>query len=131
MLVSGTVDTAVDVQCSRSLELFNLPLEIVLDHIPYSLPDRVTFSEGEDEPDRRISSDSWIDLTEMLREEIILAIPINPIDPKYAGDNPPPLPDALTEGDDDWVHVTWSDPTADEVPQRTSLQPRPKDELDD
>lgn len=130
VLVSGTVDTAVDVQCVRSLEFFNLPLEIVLDDIPYSLPDRITFAESEDEPDRQVSSESWIDLTEMLREEIILTLPINPIDPQYAGDTPPPLPAALAEDDDDWVHVTWSNPSADEVPQRTSLQPKPEDEPD-
>jgi hypothetical protein len=130
VLVSGTVDTAVDAQCVRSLEFFSLPLEIVLDNIPYSLPDRITFAESEDEPDRRISSDSWIDLTEMLREEIILAIPINPISPKYAGANPTALPDALAE-DDDWVHVTWSDPAAGEVPRRTQSNPGPEDEPDD
>jgi|GEM_PF-1145078 len=131
VLVAGTIETGMDVQCVRSLEFFNLPLEIVLDNVPYSLPDRITFSESEDEPDRRISSDSWIDLTEMLREEIILATPINPINPKYGGDNPTDLPNALAEGDDDWVHITWSDSSAGEVPRRTQPQLKPKDEPDE
>jgi len=104
VLVEGTIETAVDVQCVRSLEIFALPLSIPLQDVAFSLP-----GYPADEPDRRISHDNWIDLTETLREEIIMAIPMNPTHPRFAGEHAPALPDELDAQDREWLHVKWSD----------------------
>ena len=114
VLVDGAFETATDVQCVRSLEIFSLPLHITLESVLFTPPDQANFepdAPGE-EPERRISHDAWIDLTETLREEIILAIPINPIHPDYAGENPPPLPNGMdaAENEEDWLHIKWSNP---------------------
>ena len=112
VLVDGEVETAVDVQCVRSLEFFSLPIQITLESVPFGLPN---YTPPDDEaaandPDRLISTDSWIDLTDTLREEVIFAIPINPVHPKYAGENPPPMPNGMDEAEtqDDWLHIKWS-----------------------
>jgi uncharacterized metal-binding protein YceD (DUF177 family) len=114
VLVDGVVETAVDVQCVRSLEFFTLPIQIKLESVPFGVP---SYAPPDDEvaandPDRLISSDSWIDLTDTLREEVIFAIPINPVHPKYAGENPPPMPDGMDEAEteDDWLHIKWNNP---------------------
>jgi uncharacterized metal-binding protein YceD (DUF177 family) len=105
ILVNGSFETAIDVQCVRSLEIFSLPLTIALDHLVFVPPNRPL--NDTDEPDRRISSDGWIDLTATLREEIIMAVPLNPIHPKYAGDAPPALPADLDADTAEWLHVKW------------------------
>src|SRR5437016_4974716 len=73
VLVEGTIESATNVQCVRSLETFELPLSIILDDVAFTLPG---FPAAE--PDRRIREDGHIDLTETIRELIIMAIPINP-----------------------------------------------------
>lgn len=114
IMVHGTVDTEVTVQCVRSLEDFDLCLPVVLDDILFAIPGHPT-----DEPDRVVSDDGWIDLTETLREEIIMAIPINPISPKYAEADPAQTPnlaplqaEGATGGESDWLTVKWSDADA-------------------
>lgn len=114
VLVEGTLETSVDVQCVRSLEFFPLPLSIPLQDIAFALPGNQQH-RYDDEPldddfaDRQISADNWLDLTETLREEIIMAIPISPVNPKFAGDNAPALPEELDEHDREWLNVKWSD----------------------
>jgi uncharacterized metal-binding protein YceD (DUF177 family) len=115
IMVEGTVDTAVTVQCVRSLEDFSLCLSIPLKDVLFSLPHYFATDlppDAQPEPERRVSDDGWIDLTETLREEIIMAIPINPISPKYAeaGDF---LPEGLDESDRDWLTVKWSNAEQD------------------
>lgn len=105
VLVRGTVDTQVPVRCVRSLEDFNLCIHLQLDDILFNLPHLPASAV---EPDRQISSDGWIDLTETLREEIIMAIPINPIHPKYAQADPTDLLAALGEDDRDWLTLNLS-----------------------
>jgi uncharacterized metal-binding protein YceD (DUF177 family) len=94
VLVEGTIETATDVQCVRSLEFFSLQLKVPLVDIAFYLPDFTPEPDAED--------------LETLREEIIMAIPFNPINPIYAGDEPPALPNGIedTEGDD-WLTVRW------------------------
>ena len=113
IMVCGLVDTEVTVQCVRSLEDFGLCLPVVLDNLLYTLTGSPT-----DEPDRQISDDGWLDLTETLREEIIMAIPINPINPKYASEDGSELLAELGdngdngdagENDRDWLTVKLSD----------------------
>jgi uncharacterized metal-binding protein YceD (DUF177 family) len=102
ILVEGAIDSATRVQCVRSLEMFELPLTIHLDDVTFTLPG---FSV--DEPDRRIRDDGHIDLTETLRELIIMAIPINPISPRYQETTT--LADLVSVDDSDWLTVKWAD----------------------
>ena len=103
ILVEGTLYTATNVQCVRSLETFELPLSITFDDVVLSLP-----GFPAPEPDWRVREDGHIDLTETIRELIIMAIPINPISPKYQ--DPHELPELLgDEGESDWLTVRWAD----------------------
>ena len=102
ILVEGTIDTATNVQCVRSLETFELPLSVTLDDVAFTLP-----GYPAPEPDWRIRDDGHIDLTETIRELIIMAIPINPISPEYQTAN---TLDKLVDRDDsDWLTVRWAD----------------------
>ncbi len=110
VLLRGSVETEVPVQCVRSLEDFDLCLRVPLDDILLSLP-QYPYSDAD--PNRRISDDGWIDLTETLREEIIMAIPINPIHPQYASASTADLLSALDEDDRDWLTVHLSNSAQD------------------
>jgi uncharacterized metal-binding protein YceD (DUF177 family) len=102
VLVNGHVDTATTVQCVRSLENFELCLSLDLTDVIFGLPDTPT-----DEPDRQVTDDGWLDLTETLREEIVMAIPINPISPRYSVTDSGVLPDGLDDTDREWLTVRW------------------------
>lgn len=108
ILVNGVLETEINAQDVRTLEDFGLCLYVSLEDLLYSLPD--AFDPTTDETDRKISDDGWIDLTEAIREEIIMAIPINPTNPAHAGDDDPALKNVLQENDD-WLSVKWNDQT--------------------
>jgi uncharacterized metal-binding protein YceD (DUF177 family) len=103
VLVEGTIDTATQVQCVRSLETFEMPLSIALEDVAFTLPGFRAL-----EPDRRIREDGHIDLTDTIRELVIMAIPINPISPRYA--DAVALPGVLAEDDSEWLTVKWAAP---------------------
>jgi uncharacterized metal-binding protein YceD (DUF177 family) len=103
VLVEGTIETATDVQCVRFLETFELPLSITLDDVAFSLP-----GAPAPEPDRLIRDDGHIDLTETIREHIIMAIPINPICPEHQ--IPENLAELASGVDSEWLTVKWADP---------------------
>jgi len=105
VLLRGSLETEVPVQCVRSLEDFNLCLKISLDDILLALPQ---YPASDSDRDRQISDDGWIDLSETLREEIIMAIPINPIHPRYAKASTSDLLGALGEDGHDWLTVNLS-----------------------
>jgi uncharacterized metal-binding protein YceD (DUF177 family) len=107
IMVSGDLETEVTVQDARTLEDFGLCLRVTLDDILFSPPGE--FDLATDEPDRQVSDDGWIDLTETIREEIIMAIPINPINPARAGAEDALVSDVLQENDD-WLSVKWNNP---------------------
>jgi len=103
VLVEGVIQTATQVQCVRSLDMFELPLSVPLEDVAFSLPGFPAV-----EPDRRIRDDGWVDLKDTLREAIIMAIPMNPVSPRYSD------PDGLAklvedqDEDGDWLSVNWS-----------------------
>jgi uncharacterized metal-binding protein YceD (DUF177 family) len=103
ILVEGSIDSACDVQCVRSLEMFELPLTISLEDVAFSLP-----GFAPPEADRRIRDDGYIDLTETIRELIIMTMPINPIHPRY--ERTDALADLMDSDDADWLTVKWADP---------------------
>lgn len=103
ILVRGKVETEVRLRCVRSLEDFDLCFDVLLDDIVFTLPQYPA-----PEPDRQLSDDGWIDLTETLREEIIMAVPINPINPKYAEAEASELLGDLGSDEDEWLTVKLS-----------------------
>ena len=106
ILVEGSIDSACDVQCVRSLETFELPLKITLDDVAFTLPGFKPVDE-----DRRIRDDGYIDLTETIRELIIMTIPINPIHPRYQ--NNERLGELIGDDDSDWLTIKWAHDDAD------------------
>lgn len=105
ILVNGMLDTEINAQDARTLEDFGLCLRVPLDDLVYCLPGE--FDAATDEPDRQISDDGWIDLTEAIREEIIMAIPMNPMKSAHAGDVDTAVNHVLQENDD-WLSVKWN-----------------------
>jgi len=111
VLVEGTIETATRVQCSRSLEMFDMPLNVPLEDIAFTLP-----GFPAPEPDRRIRDDGWVDLTETLREMVIMAIPMNPVSPRFQEDsNLADLVELEADGKDgkddedgQWLNVNWA-----------------------
>jgi len=74
LLVEGDVRTALSAECVRCLDTFHLPLRIRLEEL-FSL------APGPHTPDPvyAVAADGTIDLTLPLREQILLAQPIQPI----------------------------------------------------
>ena len=105
IMVSGALETEVTARDARTLEDFGLCLHVPLDDILFGIPGEI--DAATDEPDRRISDDGWLDLTETIREEIIMAIPINPINPATAGEDDSEVKNVLDENGD-WLSVKWN-----------------------
>jgi hypothetical protein len=106
ILVEGAFETELAVQCVRSLEYFNLCQAVEVRDVFLSLPGRAN-----DDPLRHIDPECWIDMTETLREEILMALPINPVDPRTAA-NADVLPDGLDEADRAWLNIRWHNQNA-------------------
>lgn len=101
ILVEGVIETATRAQCARSLEMFELPLSVPLEDVAFFLPGHYT-----PEPDRRLREDGRIDLTETLREHIIMAIPMNPISPAYRDEAG--VSQLIDHEDAEWLRVKWA-----------------------
>ncbi len=101
VLVEGVIETAIQAQCARSLEMFELPLRVPLEDVAFFLPGQYT-----PDPDRRLREDGRIDLTETLRQHIIMATPINPVSPAYRDEAG--LSQLIDHQDADWLHVKWA-----------------------
>ncbi|MCS7324719.1 MAG: YceD family protein [Anaerolineae bacterium] len=101
IMMRGYFETAVQLQCVRSLEMFEMPLRIAVEDVMFALPNLPA-----EEPDRVVSDDGWVDITEVLREEIIMAIPINPVHPRFADADPATLLSELgAEEEGDWLSI--------------------------
>jgi uncharacterized protein len=72
LLAEGLVDVSLDGECARCLTTFPLPLEIQLDDLRFALPQ--TPAEGDE---YRTSEHGWVDMTQALREQILLNIPLS------------------------------------------------------
>ena len=101
VIVEGTIESEVTAQCVRSLNIFNLPLQITLEDVIFALP-----GFQAPEPDRRIREDGHVDLTATIRELIIMATPINPISPHFTDTGA--LTELVGEDDSDWLTVKWA-----------------------
>lgn len=108
VMLEGEFDTEVTVQCVRSLEDFQLCRTITLEETFFTLPNLVA-----EDPTRQIDSDGWVDVTDTLREEILMSIPINPINPAYSGVDNGALPEGFTEEDREWLNIKWQNRESD------------------
>ena len=80
VLVKGQVETEIELECSRCLKTFKLPLELKIDE-EFSR-DAPQYKRGgeielkEEDFVYPIEKDNSIDLTEVIRQNLLLAIPI-------------------------------------------------------
>ena len=80
--IVGTVKTVLELPCSRCLEPFRLPVdaEIDLRYLPASeLSSDDEREIAEEDVDISYYRDDQIDLTELLREQFYLALPMKPL----------------------------------------------------
>lgn len=80
--LTGTVATTVEVDCSRCLEGFTVPIESGFDvqYLPAAAAPPVADREvSEDELDTAFYQDGVIDLRQLVREQIFLLLPMKPL----------------------------------------------------
>lgn len=74
LLVRGTVESQLGLECVRCLEPFALPIALDLEE---------TFQLSESSPELdgtyAVDDDNWLDLAPLLREQAWIAIPIKPL----------------------------------------------------
>jgi uncharacterized protein len=83
ILVTGPLHLSVELTCSRCLEPFAFPLQFILEEEFRPSIDIVTgmhlpLTEG-GEPATRIDAHHTLDLREVVRQQVLLALPINPV----------------------------------------------------
>ena len=112
IMVEGRIEGAVKVQCVRSLELFDFPISTELEDVFFALPHhRLTENPLEDDELHHVTDDGFIDLTEPVREHVLMAIPIDPISPAFRDDQKAQanMEKLLGEDSADWLRINWSD----------------------
>jgi uncharacterized protein len=83
VLVSGTVDATMSGECGRCLDPVSAPLQVEIQEL-YSYPDSGPYgsrSGGHSDDDDEIPSlvDDLIDLEPVLRDALVLALPMSPL----------------------------------------------------
>lgn len=83
VLATGTLRTSVEIVCDRCLEPFVVPLEIFIEENFLASVDVLTgvavkIADGAD-PAALIDSQHMLDLTEVVRQDILLALPMHPV----------------------------------------------------
>jgi uncharacterized protein len=83
VLVSGTVDATMSGECGRCLDPVSAPLQVEIQEL-YSYPDSGPYgsrSGGRSDDDDEIPSlvDDLIDLEPVLRDALVLALPMSPL----------------------------------------------------
>ena len=83
ILVTGQFHLSAELTCSRCLEPFALPLQFTLEEEFRPSIDIITGVHrpitGDDEPATRIDAHHTLDLREVVRQQVLLALPINPV----------------------------------------------------
>ena len=74
-----------------------------LDDVAFAIPGQLSaIQEGLP----RIDSELWVDVTEQIREAIVMALPINPISPEYQSG--PVLDTLIGDDEKEWLTIKWS-----------------------
>lgn len=83
ILVLGQLHTTVELACSRCLELFSLPVQFTVEEEFHPTVDIQTGANlpvlAEEEAATQIDEHHILDLSEVVRQDLLLAIPQNPI----------------------------------------------------
>ena len=83
VLVSGDIHTSVELSCGRCLDLFAMPLRFSVEEEFHPSIDIITGAKipvtAEGEPETRIDIHHILDLGEVLRQNLLLAVPMYPI----------------------------------------------------
>lgn len=83
VLVSGDLHTSVELACSRCLDLFAKPVRFSVEEEFHPTIDILTGAKipqtEEDEPETRIDAHHILDLSEIMRQNLLLALPMYPI----------------------------------------------------
>jgi len=82
ILVQGELSTAVELECSRCLERFQLPVRITLSEEYFPSVDIVTglpLPEPSDEMAFTIDEAHELDLTEAVRQNVLVELPMQPL----------------------------------------------------
>ncbi len=74
ILVKGLLETKVEAECTRCLERFWLPLQLEIEE-SLSLPGAKITAEKP----VRLAENGWADIAPLIRENILLNLPINPL----------------------------------------------------
>jgi uncharacterized protein len=80
--IDGTLRTVLEMSCSRCLEPYRLPVDAVLNLRYLPVSERSSDDEkeiAEEDVDISFYQDDQIDLTELLREQFYLALPMKPL----------------------------------------------------
>jgi uncharacterized protein len=121
--VTGRATTTLEVDCSRCLEPFQLPVEAAFDllYVPHG--------ENTGEGEREVADDDlttafyregMIDLIELLREQFVLALPMKPLCREYCRGLCPQCGATLNETQCDCA-AAWEDPRL--APLKSLLTP--------
>ena len=94
VLVTGHLATEVSVPCARCLEPVTVPVEIDLEEQYYPTIDvesghKVPVPEDAD-PDTRIDGHHILDISELVRQSLVLALPLAPVHPEGCEPAVPP-----------------------------------------
>ncbi|NLI15262.1 MAG: DUF177 domain-containing protein [candidate division Zixibacteria bacterium] len=73
------IRTEAEVECSRCLELFNLPIESRLQYVVQMLDPVPETTDDDDDFEIIPKAQAELDISQRVRESIILAIPIKPL----------------------------------------------------
>jgi DUF177 domain-containing protein len=83
ILVTGDLHTSVELVCSRCTELFSMPIRFALEEEFHPTIDIVTGASlplpSDDDEAVRIDEHHVIDLTEVIRQDLLLALPLHPV----------------------------------------------------
>jgi len=82
VLVQGTLCTCIQVNCARCLESYSYPLELSIEEEYFPITDVTTGStldEPEEVDDFTIDEHLVLDLSEAVRQYVLLAIPMKPL----------------------------------------------------
>jgi len=90
VLIKGEVETEAELECSRCLKTFKLPLSVKIEEeFSRSKPEYKSGGEielKEEDFVYPIEKDNTIDLTEVIRQDLLLAIPLKTLcSPDYKG----------------------------------------------
>ncbi len=83
ILVTGDLHSTVELSCSRCLELFAMPVRFNIEEEFHPSIDIITGAKmpltEEDEPATMIDAHHTLDLSEVVRQDLLLALPMYPV----------------------------------------------------